>query len=376
MTAVNEPTAGTVIAERYYIEKELGRGGFGIVFKARHLDIEHTIALKVLLATHADKDTTAIERFRREAVMAASLHYPNTVRVFDYGHTDDGVFYIVMEFLDGYSLDKEMDKPGRIAPARSVHIIEQVLMSLTEAHAHTIVHRDIKPENIMIQPLSYDRDFVKVMDFGIAKMVDADMPSLTQAGKVFGTPKFMAPEQLRGEELTPATDVYATGHILHEMLTGEAVVKGSGLAAVVEEIVFGPSARVPRNIGVPEGLCAVVDRACNKDLTERYPTATQFLDDLRAWKSSTAEGGLEARLEAIEKQAKHSPQTMRLEVGELSPMKELHQPAPEVAPSPVERQVVAVAPPDKKTIYLLFFVIALQLLTLGAVLGVVLLSMG
>jgi len=356
MTHVQEPVAGSVISERYFIEKELGRGGFGVVYKARHIDIEHTVALKVLLTTFAAKDATAVERFRREAVLAARLHYPNTVRVFDYGHTDDGVFYIVMEFLEGHSLDVELARHGTVPVERTVHICEQVLQSLSEAHAHNIVHRDIKPENIMINPLSYDHDFVKVMDFGIAKMVDADMPSLTQAGKVFGTPKYMAPEQLRGEELTPATDVYAVGHIMVEMLTGEAVVKQTTLAAVIQEIVFSPSATLSRELGLPPGLCDVVDRACCKDLTRRYANATLFLNDLRAWRDSQRGEGSGGKLNRVEEAARHAPHTTRIELPPAEPHPAGPGSAARVVPLPV-----------------LLALIGLQILTLLVVLGIAIL---
>ncbi len=173
MTDVHEPRPGQTIAGRYLVESELGRGGFGVVFRGRHLEVDRPVAIKVLLRTFAAAETTAVERFRREAVLAASLTYPNTVQVYDYGETDEGVFFIVMELLNGRPLAEVLAAEGPLAPRRAVHIVEQALFTLMEAHSEGIVHRDIKPDNIMLTPLAFDPDFVKVMDFGIAKMSGA-----------------------------------------------------------------------------------------------------------------------------------------------------------------------------------------------------------
>lgn len=276
---VQEPRPGEIIGHNYIIESELGRGGFGVVFKARHLDIDRVVALKVLLATYARKDPSAVERFRREATIAASLDYPNTVRVFDYGETEEGIFYIIMEYVQGKDLSHLLAREGRLGVRRSVHIIRQVLHAMMEAHSRGIVHRDIKPDNIMLLPLGYDPEFVKVMDFGIAKMVHGG-ESLTQAGITLGTPRYMPVEQLKGAELTPATDLYATGLVLYEMLVGESPFTGETAVDVAVNVMESPSLRVPASAGLAPALVALLEKASAKHAEERFQSAREFLNAL------------------------------------------------------------------------------------------------
>ena len=280
---VREPQPGDVVGGRYHIEAELGRGGFGVVFRGRHHEVEREVAVKVLLASYAGADPTAVARFRREAQIASSLHYPNTVQLFDYGETDEGVFYIVMEYLKGKPLSEVLARAGRLSPTRAVHIIRQVLHSLMEAHARGIVHRDIKPDNVMITPLAFDQDFVKVMDFGIAKMVSSEGSSLTQAGLTLGTPRYMPVEQLRGLALTPATDLYAVGVVLYELLTGRRAIEAGSLVEVASQVLDGVDIRVPPDAGVPPVLAAVVQKACSGAASDRYQRARDFLEALDAW---------------------------------------------------------------------------------------------
>jgi len=280
---VREPQPGDVLGGRYVIDKVLGRGGFGVVFKARHLEIDRAVAVKALLATYASRDHTAVKRFRREAQIAASLHYPNTVQLFDYGETDQGIFYIVMELLNGTPLTDVIDEVGALGHVRAVHITRQVLHSLQEAHAKGIVHRDIKPDNIMITPLAYDADFVKTMDFGIAKMVSSEAPSLTSAGMTLGTPRYMPVEQLRGERLSPATDLYSVGVVLYECLTGKPAIDADSLIEVAAKVLDGESVTLPVDAGVPPILAGIVNKACSKDARDRFQTAYEFLQALDAW---------------------------------------------------------------------------------------------
>ncbi len=274
---VREPRPGDVLGGRYHIEAELGRGGFGVVFRARHLEVEREVAIKVLLATYAAADSTAVARFRREAQIASSLHYPNAVQVYDYGETDEGVFYIVMEFLKGKALSEVISRGGAIAPRRATHIIRQVLHALMEAHARGFVHRDIKPDNVMLTPLAFDHDFVKVMDFGIAKMVSSEGSSLTQAGLTLGTPRYMPEEQLRGRQSTPATDLYAVGIVLYEMLTGRRAIEAGSLVEVAAQILQGAEVQLPMGGPVPDALARVVNTACSRAPQDRYQRAQDFL---------------------------------------------------------------------------------------------------
>jgi eukaryotic-like serine/threonine-protein kinase len=286
-----EPEPGDVIAGRYRVDEELGRGGFGIVLRAQHLDTQRPVAVKVLHSTFARSEPTAVERFRREAVMSASLNYPNTVSMYDYGETEEGVFFIVMEYLIGLPLHNVVRKAGRLSAARALHIARQMLCSLWEAHEKGIVHRDIKPENIMITPLLHDQDFVKVMDFGIAKMAHGSGPQITKAGQTYGTPQYMAPEQLQGHQLEPSTDLYAVGLILYEMLVGRPAVETNNLAAAISEVIFGAPVEVPDDLDVPEGVRALVKKACAKEPHLRYTSAKDFLEDLDAVTRDT--GGLD-----------------------------------------------------------------------------------
>jgi len=281
MIKVREPRPGEILGQNYLIEKELGRGGFGVVYKARHIDIDRIVAIKVLLATYAAKDESAKERFKREATIAASLDYPNSLRIFDYGQTDEGVFYIVMEFIQGKDLGKTLQQETRLPIPRAIHIIRQVLHALMEAHARGIVHRDIKPDNVMLVPLAYDPDFVKVMDFGIAKMVDSG-EQITKAGMTLGTPRYMPVEQLKGERLGPATDLYATGLVLYEMLVGRPAFTGETAVDTALAVMRGDPVRVPLDTGVPEPLRQVIEKASARHAEDRFQNARAFLEALNA----------------------------------------------------------------------------------------------
>jgi serine/threonine-protein kinase len=271
-----EPAEGDLLAGRYLVERTLGRGGFGVVFQARDQGTQRTVALKVLLATSARKAPKAVERFRREAVLSASLSYPNTVRVFDYGETEDGVFYLVMEFLDGTPLSTLLRR-GTLDERRALHVARQILCSLTEAHDAGIVHRDIKPENVMLLPLRFDPDFVKVMDFGIAKMSTGVGPQITQAGQTFGTPRYMAPEQLQGGQLSPSTDLYAVGLLLYEMLCGRPAIKADSLAETVSEVIFGEPFALPEEVRASAACRALILKAADRAPQRRFQSATEFL---------------------------------------------------------------------------------------------------
>ncbi|MBL8787894.1 MAG: serine/threonine protein kinase [Deltaproteobacteria bacterium] len=278
---VREPAPGEILGNNYIIEQELGRGGFGVVYKARHADIERVVAIKVLLATYAAKDASARERFRREAMIAASLDYPNSLRIFDYGSNEEGVFYIVMEFVQGRDLGKVLRTEGRLPVPRAVHIIRQVLHALMEAHARGIVHRDIKPDNVMLCPLAYDQDFVKVMDFGIAKMVDGG-ESITQAGITLGTPRYMPIEQLKGERLGPPTDLYATGLVLYEMLVGRPHFVAETAVDTAVLVMQGGTVSVPEEADVAPEIKAIIEKACSRHAEDRYQSARAFLEALNA----------------------------------------------------------------------------------------------
>lgn len=287
--SVREPQPGETLGLSYLLEKELGRGGFGVVYKARHLTIDRVVAIKVLLATFAQKDPTAKERFRREATIAASLDYPNSLRIFDYGETDEGVFYLVMEYLQGQELAKLIRQSGPLPIPRAIHIIRQVLHALMEAHSRGIVHRDIKPDNVMLISLAYDPDYVKVMDFGIAKMADAG-EQITRAGITLGTPRYMPVEQLRGERLSPSTDLYAVGLVLYEMLLAKPAFDGDSAVDIALTVMRGQTLKVPEDSMLPPALTAIIEKASAREPEDRYQSAREMLEAINGLSAELLDG--------------------------------------------------------------------------------------
>ncbi len=222
------PGPGDLVADRYEIVDELGRGSYGVVYRARQLDNQRMVALKTLLPQSV-LDQEVVARFTREAQLVSRLQHPNLITLFDYGHSG-GLFYMVVEYIEGRSLADLISHDAPIAPQAALPIMRQILEALDHAHAQGIIHRDMKPQNILLlrPDLASGRrdEVVKLLDFGIAKLVHAehegkDLRTLTQAGHVLGTPHYMAPEQIVGDELNHQVDVYAMGVMLYELLVGK-----------------------------------------------------------------------------------------------------------------------------------------------------------
>jgi len=280
---------GQTLEGRYYIERKIGEGGMGVVFAARHAIIERPLAIKVLKKEVA-RDTATVKRFVQEAKAASRIGHPNIVDVTDFGATPDGLTYSVMEFVDGQTLSSAIRKGAPFKLARALPIAAQIARALGAAHAKGIVHRDLKPENIFLVNRDGRRDFVKIVDFGIAKVtpVDgpADGPRLTRAGAVFGTPEYMAPEQAAGRNDTDGrVDVYALGIIMYEMVTGKVPHKADSmvrtLAMQMLDPIVPPSQRQPA-IDLPPAFEAVLMKALAKKREERYQTMEALLADLEA----------------------------------------------------------------------------------------------
>jgi serine/threonine-protein kinase len=215
-----ESLVGTTIAGKYFVHQLLGRGGMGNVYKATLLGPDRPIALK-LLAKASRSDPTLARRFEREATAASRLHHPNAIEVVDFGESNDGSLYLAMEFVPGRTLAQVISENAPLPAARAVHLLAQVLEALGDAHANGVIHRDLKPANVMIDPLRNAAGFVKVLDFGIATLADADAEArLTGRDVVYGTPAYMSPEQIRGEPLDARSDLYSAGVMLFEMLSG------------------------------------------------------------------------------------------------------------------------------------------------------------
>lgn len=213
---------GKTIGTKYRVEQLIGEGGMGRVYKATQLALDKPVVLKVLRqALLSDERTVA--RFQREAKAASRLNHPNSISVLDYGRAEDGALYIAMEYVQGKDLHHILSREWPLPEARVIRIMAQVLSALADAHSASVIHRDLKPENIMVEQRRGETDFVKVLDFGIAKIVDStgdEGPALTRAGFVCGTPEYMSPEQARGAQLDHRSDLYAVGVILYQLTSG------------------------------------------------------------------------------------------------------------------------------------------------------------
>src|SRR5580658_265550 len=220
---------GTILSGRYRIDKIIGEGGMGVVYAAEHLHIRKRVAVKIL-HPEMSRMPEVVARFEREAMAAAHIDHPNVAAATDFGKLDDGSFFLVLEYVEGRSL-RDLIVEGRLPLVRALHIMEQIAGALGRAGAMGIVHRDLKPENVMLIQRDGTPDFVKVLDFGIAKvplegLTAADVtrgpaqPVLTQLGMVYGTPEYMAPEQALGQPVDVRADLYALGIMTYEMLTG------------------------------------------------------------------------------------------------------------------------------------------------------------
>lgn len=268
---------GTVLHGRYRVEALLGQGGYGAVYRGTNLAMEQPIAIKFLHAAHGG-DQTLVPRFQREARLSSRLKHPNTIRVFDSGQTDGGDLYMVMELLDGKPLSDWIVDGAPMAPQRVVRVGVQVCKSLAEAHELGLVHRDLKPDNLFLMDLPGEPDFVKVLDFGIAKAMDGDGETLTATGMVVGTPAYMSPEQIRKQKdpIDGRSDLYSLGVILYRLLTGQKLFDGTGVQVMMSHLTESPTPiHQLKEISdqVPVGLARVVMRLLEKDRNKRFPDA-------------------------------------------------------------------------------------------------------
>ena len=275
-----DPFIGRIVANRFEIISKIGAGGMGAVYKARQLGMDRYVAVKVLLREVAH-DEKLVKRFKIEALAASRLSHPNTIRIYDFGEMEDGTLYIAMEFLEGKSLQKVLNLEKTLPVRRTLHIIKQVAASLTEAHSKNIVHRDLKPDNVFLIEVDGDKDFVKVLDFGVAKLREADKQqgTLTQAGMIFGTPRYMAPEQCSSKAVDHRADIYAIGIMAYEMLVGKPPFDAdSPLAILMKHLQEKPKplALVRPDIEVPEEVEAMVMRCIEKSPDKRYQTAQEL----------------------------------------------------------------------------------------------------
>ena len=283
-----DPRLGRVVGNRYRIDAHLGSGAAAAVYKALHLDLQRSVAVKILHSQN-QSDSQFVRRFKAEALAASKLEHVNVARVLDFGQDASGELYLVMELLVGQSLEALVASAGKLGQRRAVDIAIQACRALAFAHDEGIIHRDVKPENIMVLPNRDDdgalHDLVKVCDFGLAKLRDPDPEhgELTVAGMLCGSPAYMSPEQATGEQLDARTDVYSLGVTLFEALTGQLPHDAFSLAELFMKKMTVPARRVSElTPGVAPALDEVVASALATDPKERFENARALLTALRS----------------------------------------------------------------------------------------------
>jgi eukaryotic-like serine/threonine-protein kinase len=279
---------GELIADRYEVDRLLGRGGMSSVYKAHDTLLERNVALKILHERHLEDDEY-VERFRREARVVAQLSHPNIVTVIDRGEAD-GKPFIVFEYVDGQTLDELVGKRGALPVDEALEIAIAIARGLAFAHRHGLVHRDVKPQNIL---LNGDRR-PKVTDFGIARSLDVKK-GVTQTGTVLGTSNYIAPEQASGDGASVQSDVYSLGVVLFELLTGGVPFVGESFVTVAMQHINEPAPNVAsRRRDVPPRVAAAVDRALAKNPRDRFPTMDAFAGELEACLAEVETGDTES----------------------------------------------------------------------------------
>jgi serine/threonine-protein kinase len=281
-----DPLIDSVLLGRYQVTRKVGQGGMGAVYEAQHTLIGKRVAVKVLLDKYVHKEQV-VARLEQEARLASSIGHEHIIDITDFGTTDDGRTFVVMEFLEGESLAECLHREGPLPEARILHIVAQVGSALSAAHAKGVVHRDVKPENVFLLRRK-DKDYVKVVDFGISKSMRQsepgadDSPRLTQTGMVLGTPLYMSPEQARGdEELDHRIDVYALGVIMYELATGRVPFTGANYLSIISQVLNDDPVS-PRSLR-PELSAefeAILLRAMEKDRDARYKTTDELVNDV------------------------------------------------------------------------------------------------
>ncbi len=283
---------GLALDNKYRIVRVIGRGGMGVVYEAEHTTLGKRVAIKLMLEKYTG-DSEAVARFTREALAASRIGNPHIIDVMDIGTAPDGRSFVVMELLSGAPLAKVIEDHGPMPPQRAIAIMRQVLRAVGAAHAKGIVHRDLKPDNIFLLDHDSATDFVKLLDFGISKMIDPDLQvaatKLTTTGVVMGTPLYMAPEQAMGMEIDHLADVYACGVIMYELLAGKPPFDGATYAVLVAKLLTSePPLLAEIRPGLSPKLVAAVHRALEKEPQKRFQSAEEFANALPAPNSASA----------------------------------------------------------------------------------------
>ncbi len=290
--AAEDSLIGLALDNKYRIVRVIGRGGMGVVYEAEHTTLGKRVAIKLMLEKYTG-DSEAVARFSREALAASRIGNPHIIDVMDIGTAPDGRSFVVMELLSGAPLSKVIEDHGPMPPQRAISIMRQVLKAVGAAHAKGIVHRDLKPDNIFLLDHDPSSDFVKLLDFGISKMIDPDLQvaatKLTTTGVVMGTPLYMAPEQAMGVDIDHLADVYACGVIMYELLAGKPPFDGATYAVLVAKLLTSePPLLTDYRPGLAPKLVAAVHRALEKDPKKRFQSADAFAAALPQPNSASA----------------------------------------------------------------------------------------
>jgi len=267
-----------MLGERYEILQLLGQGGMGAVYKARDIELERTVALKLIrsdLASHPE----ILRRFKQELILAREVTHRNVIRIFDLGQAS-GVRYITMDYVEGQDLRALLNEKGKFSPEEAVPIFLQIAAALEAAHQAGVVHRDLKPQNVMV-----DKDGrVYVMDFGVARSLET--PGMTQTGALMGTPEYMSPEQAKGLKVDARSDLFSLGIIFYEMLSGASPFKADTAMATMFKRTRERAVPLAQAMsGVPVFLSDIVSKCLEIDQEQRYPSARAIIEDLEKWKS-------------------------------------------------------------------------------------------
>ncbi len=307
-----DPFIGSILNSTYQIQEVVGSGGMGRVYKARDVLMERTVAIKMLHA-HLTSDQASIQRFQQEARAASAINHPNVITAYDFGISESGQPYLIMDFLQGKSLSNTIDDSNGLEYSRAIHIFAQTCDALHVAHTKGVIHRDLKPSNIMVVQNRDDPDFVKIVDFGIAKLLPhsgKQSQNLTQTGELFGSPLYMSPEQFLGKVLDERTDIYAMGCVMYETLIGRPPFTGEHVLETMHKHIHEAPVKFSQarpDLKIAAKLEAIVMRALEKEPDARYQTMAELRDAILL----TIEGAkdtrsLGARLQSIRSQLKRA----------------------------------------------------------------------